>query len=154
MDDGFIKQTPNDIDAYIEACRTPLNLSQWWGLFNELLHILDISSMDSIFQTAQIHDTYIKCSGLIFIFDYSLHSPWNELTQDLADHFVGPGIDQAKQVIVTNGLAFHVYTGTHLLSGHLKTLKPADGLNLESTLASIHGYRSLLMNFLDRTING
>ena len=146
-------QAPNDIDSYIEACRTTLNLPQWWQIFEELLHNLEISSMESLFERAQIHDTYIESCGLLFIFNYSLHSPWNQLTEESPDHLLEPDIEQTKQVIVTNGLAFHVYTTTHLLYGHLKNLKPSDGLNLESKLAPIHGYRSLLINFLDRNLN-
>ncbi len=157
MGDRFIKKDPNQIDFYIAACRTGLTIPEWWTTFKELLLKLEIPSMKSVFEHARIHDTYIESSGLIFIFNHSLHSPWRQLPQETADQLVKPGIKRKKQnikIITTNGLAFHVYTIKHMQSEYLRNMKASDGLNLDSKLAQIQGYKPLLEEFIYRTING
>lgn len=156
MRNRFIKKDANQIDPYIEACRASLTILQWWTTFKELLLKLEISSMKSVFEHARIYDTHIESSGLFFILNHSLHSPWRQLTQDTADQLVRYGIERKKQtikIIVTNGLAFHVYTINELQSEYLKNMEASDGLNLDSKLASIQGYKPLLEEFIDRTIN-
>ncbi|MBD47942.1 MAG: hypothetical protein CL891_02460 [Dehalococcoidia bacterium] len=156
MNGRFIKKDVNQIDTYIETCRTGLSIPRWWTTFKELLLKLEIFSMESVFEHARIRDAYIESSGLIFIFNQSLHNPWSQLTQETADQLLKFRIERNQQgikVIITNGLAFHVYTIKHLESEYLKDMEASDGLNLDSKLASIRGYKPLLEEFIDRTIN-
>jgi hypothetical protein len=156
MDNRFIKTAPNQIDYYIEACKNSLTITQWWTMFKELLHKLGISSMKYVFENASIHPQYVESCGLIFMFNYSLHSPWNQLSPKPIDELVASEIERKKEItkiIVTNGFAFHVYTIRHLESKYPENTAASDGLNLDSKLASILGYKPLLQQFLQRTLN-
>ncbi len=156
MNGRFIKKDANQIDTYIKTCRAGLTTPQWWTTFKELLLHLEIYSMNSVFEHARIHDAFIESSGLIFIFNHSLHNRWNQLTQETADQMLKPRIEEKQKgikIIITNGLAFHVYTIKHLESDCLKNMEASDGLNLDSKLASIQGYKPLLEEFIYRTTN-
>ena len=143
---------------YIRKVGTVKEHDVWWECFQELADCLLDLPLSRNHSERHMHksDVYTVIGNLVFQYKRDLHGPWRipKLSLDLPviDTLLAPP-QKAFTLVITNGLAFHIYDAYTNNPGEPIDVRIVSGLNLSSPMLTAEEAITELRDLLYRIGN-
>lgn len=128
-----------NLNEYIEAIGNLSRHDDWWNHFIKIIRCVPTLQSTDLKSVKHMHEGYefTVLGNLIFQYKKDLHKRWGDDGKPLR-RFLGNLNAQHPQTdftpVLTNGLAFHVYSPQTDRTGMITTFETIYGLNLSSPL--------------------
>ena len=128
-----------NLHEYIEAIENLNRHDDWWSHFMKIMRCIPNLQSTHLKSAKHMHEGYefTVLENLIFQYTKDLHKRWEDDSKQLR-RFLGNLNAQHPQTaftpVLTNGLAFHVYSPQTDQTGMITNLETVYGLNLSSPL--------------------